>query len=428
MKKYLRDKKDSKNNNYALLMDTRLNLTTETMSDLWVCNSPEKFWICQPSISEGHWHAAIKSAFPLLGLIDTIENVKDVLALTLGEGRLGDNHWKLSLPKHLYYSIKPLLPRPLIVTLRQVYNNCIDDELKSNWPVDTRYPLYQWEVLRQVLLNTSRGVINYKCLWPAGSQFAFTLTHDIETAAGQAFVRKVADLEERLGFRSSFNFVLERYPLDIGLMHELRERGFEVGCHELKHDGRLFSTKTEFVKRAAKINEYMKKYSMVGFRSPLTHRNPEWMQALEIEYDLSFFDTDPFEPIPGGAMSIWPFFIGHFVELPYTLVQDHTLTSILGETSPRIWLEKVAFLKKYHGLALANSHPDYLMEKNTWKVYEDFLTAMKDNDGYWHALPREVASWWRLRAQEGSNFSSDAIRMDIARLENGQLVLGPEAD
>ena len=31
------------------------------------------------------------------------------------------------------------------------------------------------------------------------------------------------------------------------------------------------------------------------------------MQALEIEYDLSFFDTDPCEPIPGGTMSIWPF-------------------------------------------------------------------------------------------------------------------------
>ena len=45
------------------------------------------------------------------------------------------------------------------------------------------------------------------------------------------------------------------------------------------------------------------------------------MRHLEIEYDLSFFDTDPFEPIPGGTMSIWPFFIGHFVELPYTLAR-----------------------------------------------------------------------------------------------------------
>ena len=69
------------------------------------------------------------------------------------------------------------------------------------------------------------------------------------------------------------------------------------------------------------------------------------MQALEVEYDSSFFDTDPYEPMPGGTMSIWPFFLGHFVELPYTLVQDHTLSVILGERTPRLWLDKVDFIE-----------------------------------------------------------------------------------
>ena len=78
-------------------------------------------------------------------------------------------------------------------------------------------------------------------------------------------------------------------------------------------------------------------------------RNPEWMQALEIEYDLSFFDADPYEPMPGGTMSIWPFILGRFVELPYTLIQDHTLTAVLGETTPRLWLEKVDFIERYRG-------------------------------------------------------------------------------
>ena len=146
----------------------------------------------------------------------------------------------------------------------------------------------------------------------------------------------------------------------------------------------------EFTRRAAKFNAHLKELGMVGFRSPLTHRNPEWMQALEIEYDLSFFDTDPFEPVPGGVMSIWPFFIGHFVELPYTLVQDYTLTSVLGETTPRIWLEKVDFIEKYHGMALVNSHPDYLKTENTWDVYYQFLAAMKKRQGYWHAFLKKL--------------------------------------
>ena len=162
--------------------------------------------------------------------------------------------------------------------------------------------------MRQLLVESGKEAVSYKSFWPNKNQFAFILTHDVETAEGQAFVRRVADMEENLGFRSSFNFVLERYPLDFKLIEELKVRGFEVGCHGLKHDGKLFSTKKEFIKRAAIINQHLREYGIVGFRAPLTHRNPEWMQALEIKYDLSFFDTDPFEPIPGGVMSIWPIF------------------------------------------------------------------------------------------------------------------------
>jgi hypothetical protein len=42
------------------------------------------------------------------------------------------------------------------------------------------------------------------------------------------------------------------------------------------------------------------------------------------------------ESIAGGTLSIWFFFMGHFVELPYTLVQDHTLMATLGETTLRL--------------------------------------------------------------------------------------------
>ena len=122
------------------------------------------------------------------------------------------------------------------------------------------------------------------------------------------------------------------------------------------------------------------------------------MQVLDIEYDLSFFDTDPFEPIPGGSMSIWPYVVGRFVELPYTLAQDCTLTVILGEKSPHIWLQKVDFIEKYCGMALLNTHPDYLADPVTWSVYAELLQAMKKREGYWHALPRDVARWWRARA------------------------------
>jgi peptidoglycan/xylan/chitin deacetylase (PgdA/CDA1 family) len=237
-------------------------------------------------------------------------------------------------------------------------------------------------------------------------------------------VRAVADLEESLGFRSSFNFVPEGYPLDMDLIEELRQRGFEIGVHGLTHDGKLFNSRAKFERSAEKINGYLRDLGAVGFRAPLTIRHPEWMQALNIEYDLSFFDTDPFEPIPGGTMSIWPFFIGHFVELPYTLVQDYTLTSILQETSPRIWLEKIDFIQAHRGMALVNTHPDYLQNKTTRCIYHEFLQNIKERQDSWNALPRDVAAWWRARTSSSPSSSNDnlmTVRLFDDELEFGQV-------
>ena len=102
-------------------------------------------------------------------------------------------------------------------------------------------------------------------------------------------------------------------------------------------------------------------------------------------------------------MSIWPFFVGHFVELPYTLMQDCTLTIVLGETTPRLWLQKVDLIEGYSGMVLVNTHPDYLSDPVTWKIYADFLQAMQRRGGYWHAVPREVARWWRIRGESTTN-------------------------
>src|SRR5207247_9781434 len=137
-------------------------------------------------------------------------------------------------------------------------------------------------------------------------------TREVETAGGQAFVPQVADLEERLGLRSSFNFVAERYALDAGLMADLVARGFEVGLDGRRHDGRELRSRQAFEAHAPHVNRHLRRLGAVGFRSPLTHRHPEWMQSLDVEYDASFFDSDPFEPMPGGTMSLWPFTIGRF--------------------------------------------------------------------------------------------------------------------
>ena len=386
------------------------------MNNLLSSNTPASFWLCQAELSEDQWRAAIQRSIPILGLPSQPDDLDDLLFLVLGEGQFGPDHWQLSLLRRCYYLLKPVLPRPLVHRLRQLHSPSARTGFPLGWPIEDRYVRFQWEVMRQLLDITGQRSMYYQNFWPYGRQFAFVLTHDVETEEGQAYVREVADLDESYGFHSSFNFVPERYQLDHGLIADLRERGFEIGVHGLRHDGKLFLSETEFIRRVGPINGYLKELGAVGFRSPLTMRNPEWMQALEIEYDLSFFDTDPFEPMPGGTMSIWPFAIGRFIELPYTIAQDCTLTVVLGETTPRLWLKKVDFIERYRGMVLVNTHPDYLSNPVIRKVYAEFLQAMQCRDGYWHALPRDVARWWKERPTNATG-ASDLI-LDLASIFN----------
>lgn len=365
--------------------------------NLWKENTLQNFWQCQTVIDDGVWLQAVQNALPILGLLAEPSDQASLAAYILGEERFGSDHWNLSFPKRVYYQLKPLLPRPLIKKMRQIYGKQEDDTLSLNWPIEDRYPRFLWEAMRQLILLTGKERIKFQNFWRDSAKYAFVLTHDIETAKGQTFVHRIAELEADLGFRSSFNFVPERYPLDRKLIQDLKDKGFEVGVHGLKHDGKLFFSRKKFDRRVKKINGYLKQFQAVGFRTPLTHRNPHWMQALEIEYDLSFFDTDPFESIPGGTMSIYPFMIGRFIELPYTLPQDYTLVEVLNDKTPNLWLDKVEMIEKYHGMVLLNSHPDYLIDKENWNVYENFLISMKEKTGYWHTIPQEVASWWRSR-------------------------------
>jgi len=392
------------------------------MGNLWSENTPRNFWRCQPELSAEVWTEAVSKALPILGFPDEVSDIDSALFYTLGEGQFGPDPWSLSRTKTIYYTLKPILPRRVINVLKNLNSRSVIDSFELGWPVERRYIQFQWETMRQILRITKESSLTFNNFWPDNKCFAFVLTHDIETSAGQDLVREIAGLEEDLGFRSLFNFVPERYKVDRNLMLELRERGFEIGVHGLKHDGKLFHSKQEFMKRAELINGYLKDFQAVGFRAPMMHRNPQWLQELNVDYDLSFFDTDPYEPIPGGVMSIWPFIIGHFIELPYTLFQDSTLVSVLGELTPQLWLDKVEYIEKFSGMALLNTHPDYLVQPTLKSIYKEFLVEMEQKANYWHALPLDVASWWRSRhngdgVADRKQVDSGKVRLNESAIE-----------
>jgi len=303
-----------------------------------------------------------------------------------------------SLPLSAYYALKPLLPRRLQIAMRRRYAKRQARTEFPRWPIEPLLVERRREELRAELER--RGVERLPTVadWPQGRRFAAILTHDVEGAAGVANVRRIIEIERRHGFVSSWNFVAEWYTIPDGLLDEVRAAGCEVGLHAIKHDCRLFESRERFESELPAIHRYLAGWGAVGFRSPATHRNPDWMPELGALYDTSFPDTDPFEPQPGGCCSILPFFLGEMVELPITLVQDHTLWEILRQDSIDLWKAKSDWIVANGGLINPIVHPDYLDTPARLRMYEEFLEYLAAQTGGWHALPREVAEWWRLRA------------------------------
>jgi hypothetical protein len=295
----------------------------------------------------------------------------------------------------VFYALKPLLPRRLQIELRRrmvLHGKAI---YAATWPIDkaAARPPARWGG------------------WPGGKRFALVLTHDVEHFFGQRKCLALARLEEVRGFRSSFNFVPERYPVLAEVHKSLRSMGFEIGVHDFNHDGKLFMSERLFDLRARLINRYLAQWSATGFRSAAMHHNLEWIGRLDIEYDCSTFDTDPFEPQPDGVRTIFPFHVRtngrgrEYVEMPYTLPQDFTLYVLMKEEGPVIWKRKLDWVAAHGGMALVNVHPDYMsfdgsrrgLEQYPASHYIDLLDyAYSTYRGdYWQVLPGEVANFWK---------------------------------
>ena len=302
----------------------------------------------------------------------------------------------MSLLLHrLYYVVRPLILRSLQIAARRKIAARKRERHRHIWPIDpgAGMPPLGW-----------KG-------WPQARKFAFILKHDVDTHVGMGKCKDLAKLEMDLGLRSSFNFVPLRYNSKDSLRVWLSNQGFEIGVHGLYHDGKLFVSRKTFLERAEKINDFLRRWDAVGFNAPSMLRNLEWILDLDIEYDQSTFDTDPFEPQAEGVRTIFPFIYrgrgdgAGYVELPYTLPQDHCLFVILQEKDISIWKQKLDWIAEKGGMALLNTHPDYMnfgnkqdaLEEYPVSHYLDFLTYVKTKyrGQYWNALPRDIARFWR---------------------------------
>ena len=299
----------------------------------------------------------------------------------------------MSVLNAMYYVFKPFLPQSVRYTMRR---------LRANYKLQTAK---DWPIM------VSAGETPFGWPgWPDGKQFAFVLTHDVEGPLGLERCHQLAELERKHGFRSSFNLIPEGgYEVTPEFRKSITDMGFEIGIHDLRHDGSLYRSRKSFDECSVAINGHLNEWRAVGFRAGFMFHNLEWLKQLDIDYDASTFDTDPFEPQPDGAGTIFPFIVKgrtpeeSYVELPYTLPQDVTLYLILRQQTNEIWCEKTDWIAERGGMVLLNVHPDYIafdgrkptISEFDSALYEDFLCHVKERHAgqYWTPLPRELSQY-----------------------------------
>ena len=160
--------------------------------------------------------------------------------------------------KKAFYILKPFIPRSLQLYLRRKLLIFKIKKYNNIWPI---------------LRGSEKRPSNWEN-WPDNKKFALILTHDVEHQRGYDRILELMNIEKELGYVSSFNLIPERdYLVDRSLLKRLVENGFEYGIHGLRHDGKLFSSKKEFMNRAKRINYYLNEWGAIGFRAPAMQHN-----------------------------------------------------------------------------------------------------------------------------------------------------------
>ena len=302
-----------------------------------------------------------------------------------------------------YYALRPLIPTALRRTLQRLYMRGWKRVAFPRWPIDDTVDGIVERLL--LLCLRSQGVerVPFIWFWPDGAPSCAIVTHDIETSEGLDRCDWLMDMDEKAGIRSSFQVVPEdRYSVSAAFLDAIRTRGFEINVHDLNHDGRLFSSREEFLRRVKKINSYARAFGARGFRSGSLYRHADWYDALEVAYDMSIPNAGHLEIQRGGCCTVMPYFIGNVVELPLTTTQDYTLFHILNDFSNDVWKNQIESIMSRHGLVSLIVHPDYQTDDRARRAYAallDQLSRLREAGRCWLALPGDVERWWRARSR-----------------------------
>jgi peptidoglycan/xylan/chitin deacetylase (PgdA/CDA1 family) len=260
----------------------------------------------------------------------------------------------------------------------------------SQWAA---FPMYPLDLSADFVADLER---------PARRRPPFTpvlVSHDIDSAEGlRNLVTNFLPLEEAVGARSSNYIVPCRWPLDAGLIREVRRRGHEVGVHGTDHSNRTpFADADERRQRLDRARPFAEQYDAIGYRAPSLLRTRALLDDLarRYRYDSSIPTAGGLFPVPNnGCASARPYYIGSLAEVPLSLPRDGSLR-FLGFAPREIltfWLDCAARIAASGGVVVLLTHCERRFSGNRpmLDAYREFLEAIAADSRYTFALPSDV--------------------------------------
>jgi hypothetical protein len=287
-------------------------------------------------------------------------------------------------------------------------------------------------LMRLTMKASGRSIVPFIWFWPEGKSSCAMMTHDVETDAGLRFAGELMDINDSFQIKSSFQLIPDaRYVVRESDLTSIKNRGFEVNVHDLKHDGHLYENFDRFQESAAQINAFGAQFGSKGFRSAILYRNQEWFGALDFSYDMSVPNVGHLDPQRGGCCTVMPYFIGDLLEIPVTATQDYTLFHVLGTYSLDLWRQQIGQIMQQHGLISFIVHPDYLNTPEARSAYTALLahlSQLRAEAGVWIALPGEIDTWWRQRSKMKLIADGDNWRIEGPGAERATLAYATMKD
>jgi len=137
------------------------------------------------------------------------------------------------------------------------------------------------------------------------------------------------------------------------------------------------------------------------------YHNLDWYHELEVEYDASTFDTDPFEPQPDSWAPFSPSGYLRFRRRMWSCL--HTAPGLhpfilMGKQNIDYLEEQARLDRREWWQALMITHPIYMNfngAKEVQNCYPPSITGFSRvrkrtlQGQYWNGLPRDVAKFWK---------------------------------